>query len=204
MSIEKNWKEINDYQDNDLANMLNPGRLQKLHSSNPLQKIKNLLFYSILWSVIISGGYIYIIIAYPFWPIILCIGIVLLFNCWVGYNAWQQYREILPPNHGKTSLLASLEKNYYGIKEWMRLQMKVAIFVYPIAAAGGFMLGGMMGSGKSIDYFMSKPVVLISLIITVLILVPICIYIAKWIFKKSFGKHLAHLKSNIDQLRNEQ
>jgi hypothetical protein len=82
------------------------------------------------------------------------------------------------------------------------MQEKVALFFYPIGAVGGFMMGGVIGSGKTIGEFMSKPVVLIALVIVLVTLIPACYYLAKWMNKKAFGDHLEKLKENINQLKN--
>ena len=203
MSIEQNWKKMNEEGDDDLSSLLREGRLQKMHSSNPLQKIKYSLVVSIAYAILIAALYVYVLIRFPYWQVIVCIGIVLLFTIWGGYTSYIQYRNIRPWVSGSKPLLEEMEKHYTGIRDWMRLQMKVAIFIYPVAAAGGFMIGGIVGSGKSIDYFLSKPVVIIALIIAVVVLVPCCIWLAKWMFKKSYGKHLATLKKNIDALKEE-
>lgn len=200
MSIEQNWKQLDEQGDDDLSKLLQPGKVEKLHSSNPLYKIKSYLIISMIWAVLIAGLYVYVMIRFPYWPVLLCIGTVLLFTLWAGYTSWKQYISINPSVTGH-SLLMEMEKHYEGIQNWMKVQMKAAIFVYPVAAAGGFMIGGMVGSGKSIAEFISKPAVVISLIVTVAILVPLCIWLAKWMFKKSFGKHLVSLKQNIDALK---
>jgi hypothetical protein len=76
--------------------------------------------------------------------------------------------------------------------------------LYPVSAAGGFMLGGFVGSGKPIEVFMSKPIVIIILVVTIAILVPICYKLAKWMTKKAFGQYADQLKKNIDALKSGQ
>lgn len=200
MSIENNWRQLNEKKDDELSFLLQSGKFRKLHSSNPLQKIKNNLVISIIWAVLIAAAYIYVMIQFPQWPVLLCIGVVLLFTLWAAYTAYLQYRSI-QLFVIENSLLAEMEKHYAGINNWMKAQMKVAVLVYPVAAVGGFMIGGMLGSGKSIEWFLSKPIVIISLVITIAVLVPLSMWLAKWLFKKSFGKHLKLLKKNIDELR---
>jgi signal transduction histidine kinase len=201
MNLENSWKQLGQQKDEDLSSLLQAGSFRKLHSSNPLHKIKNSLVFSMVWAVVIASGYVYVMILFPQWQVLLCIGIVLLFTLWAGYTAYLQYRNIRLFVM-EDSLLAEMKKHYAGINSWMKMQMKAAIFVYPMAAAGGFMIGGMLGSGKSIESFLGKPVIIIALIITICILVPLSMQLAKWLFKKSFGKHLAQLKKNLDELEN--
>lgn len=201
MSIEQNWKKLNEQSDDDLSSLLQPGQIKKLHSVNPLSKIKQLLLFSLVYTVLISGLYIWIMFAFPYWPIIICLLVVLAFNGWVSYTAWQQYKSLQPQVKTEQPLLQEMERHYSSIHQWMDVQMKTAKFVYPVAATGGFMLGGMLGSEKPIGVFMGKPIILIALVIVLIIIIPVCIWFAKWMFNKSFGKHLKVLKKNIDELK---
>jgi hypothetical protein len=201
MNIEQNWKQQNEQGDEDLSGLLQPGKLKKLHSSGPLQKIKDYLLISFVFALLVAAFYVYVMFLFPQWPVLLCVGIVLLFNLWAGYTAWQQYKTIEPAAQGP-SLLAQLQKHHDAIHAWMKTQLRVAIFVYPVAATGGFMVGGMEGSGKSIAYFMGKPVIQVTLLITLAVLVPLCIWLAKWMFKKTFGRHLARIRENMEALKN--
>lgn len=65
------------------------------------------------------------------------------------------------------------------------------------------MLGGFLGSGKSIDVIMQKPVMIIALLISIAILVPLCFYLARWMCKVAFGKYTEQLKRNIETLKSE-
>src|SRR5258706_709424 len=203
MSIEQNWKNLDEQGDEDLLSLLQPGRIQKIQSSDPLLKIKRSLLFSIIWAVLIAALYVYILICFPYWQIILCIGVVLLFTVWGGFTAYTQYKNIDPFVSGYQSLLAEMEKQSKGIHEWIKLQMKAAIFVYPVAAAGGFMIGGMAASGKSITEVFTKPSQIIWLLVIMAILVPCGLYLARRLLQKSFGKHLILLKKNIDELKEE-
>lgn len=203
MSIEQNWKQFNEEGDDDLSSLLQPGRIQKIQSSDPLLKIKRSLLISIIWAVLIAALYVFVLMRFPYWQVILCIGAVLLFTVWGGFTAYVQYKNIRPFVSGYQSLLAEMEKQYKGIHEWIKLQMKAAIFIYPAAAAGGFMIGGMAGSGKSIEEVFTKPSQIIWLLVVMAILVPCGLYLAKCLLNKSFGRHLVILKKNIDELKEE-
>ena len=82
----------------------------------------------------------------------------------------------------------------------MKVQQQAALIIYPISAAGGFLLGGVLGSGKSVEVFMSKTVVQVALLVCIIILTPAAYYLARWMYNCSFGKHLAALQKNINDL----
>ncbi len=203
MSIQNIWGDINNKQDDDLSSLLYKPNLSKLTSHNPLEKIKKNLLMNIVWGIIICAAYIFIIIHFQIWQVQASIGIVLLFSLWALYTAFIEYKKLHTTISANSSLLLEMRRHCESITRWLNTQQKVALIIYPISAAGGFMLGGVIGSGKSVEVFMSKPVVVIALVATIIILVPICYYLAKWMCNYSFGKHLKALQQNIQDLESE-
>lgn len=199
MNIADQWKKIEGI-DDDLTSLIKTNKIIKWSSKDPLQKIKkNLLLNSLLGFLIIIG-YLVIMIKFPFWPILICIGITLIFTGWASLRAFRLFRDI-QYSYAQNSVLKEMEKHYFLLKKWLGLQQEVGLLIYPVSAAGGFMLGGFLGSGKPIEELMQKPVMIIGLIISILILVPICFYFAKWMSKKAFGQYADQLKQNIDSLK---
>lgn len=200
MNLEEQWK-LMDKGDEDLSSLIRKG-VRNVPSKDPLEKIKRNLLINSVWGLVIAAGYVLVLISFPVWQVLVCIGIVFLFTLWAVAKALLLYREIKKPMPHNT-LLQEMERHYQGIQSWMNVQEKAALLIYPVSAAGGFMIGGSLGAGKSIDVVMSKPIMLVALVITIVILVPICIYLAKWLNKKAFGRYAAQLKQNIDNLKTE-
>jgi len=203
MSIENTWGEINDGGDDDLSSLLQKSDLPKRSSHNPLEKIKRNLLINIVWGIIICGAYVAIISYFPIWQVQVAIGITLIFSLWAVYQAFVNYKKINTTIATAGSLLDELKRHRQSIDNWLKVQQKVALIIYPVSAAGGFMLGGVIGSGKPVEVFLSKPVVIVALLISIAILVPSCFYLARWMCKYSFGKHLAALQKNINDLETE-
>lgn len=201
MSIENYWNKIHGQQDDDLSSLLQQPDLSKLSSHNPMIKIKKNLRINMAWGTIICLCYVAIIIYFHIWQVQLAIGTVLLFSLWAVLSAWQVYKKINSPVSA-APLLAELKRHYQAINRWMFVQERVGLIIYPVSAAGGFMLGGVLNSGKTLEAFMSKPTVLISMVIVIILLVPVAFYAARWLCRHSFGKHMKALKQNIDQLEN--
>lgn len=183
--------------------MLQETSLLKLSSHNPLQKIKKNLLVNMVWGATVCAFYIAVIIYFPIWQVQTALGPVLVFSLWAVYTAYREYKKINTTVSSANPLLAELKRHHQSITAWLNTQQRVALLIYPISAAGGFMLGGALGSGKPVEVFLSKPVILITMFITIIILVPACFYLARWMFKHSFGKHLEALKSNIYDLEEE-
>ncbi len=203
MSTEKTWGDKGNPVDNDLSSLLKPGRLSKLPSNNPLQKIKKNLFMNMIWGTIICSMYVVVIGYFHIWQVQAALGIVLIFSLWALFTAYKQYKKINTAVSSAGSVLDELKRHCQSIGNWMKVQQRVALIIYPISASGGFMLGDVIGSGKPVGVFLSKPIVVIAWLVCIAILVPACYYLARWLCKYSFGKHLAALEKNIHDLEEE-
>lgn len=104
---------------------------------------------------------------------------------------------------GMNSLLQEMERHHNHIRQWMNLQQWASLLTYPVSIAAGFMLGGSLGSGKPIASFIHEPHIMLILLIMVIILVPACFFLARWMSHKAFGQYARQLKTNIDTLKNE-
>jgi hypothetical protein len=202
MSIEKDWGKLNEGQDDDLSSLLKPSKLSGLSSKNPLEKMKKNLLLNMLSVSIICIGYIIVIIYFRIWQVQLSIGVVLIFSLLGVYTAFVQYKK-LKANISERPVLDELKRHHESINTWIKTQQRVALLIYPICAAGGFMLGGVVGSGKTVEQFMGKSFVIIILLITIVIITPAAYYLAKRMCQYSFGKHLDALKENIKALEEE-
>lgn len=202
MSIENSWNQIDDQQDDDLSSMLQSPVLSKLSSHNPLEKIRKNLLINMTWAFLICLLYIGVIIYFHIWQVQIPIFVVLIFTLWGLYSGYQIYSQI-KTGVSTAPLLPELKRHHQTINTWIQTQQRVGLFIYPVSAAGGFMLGGVLGSGKPVEVFMSKPIVLITLAISIIVLVPACYYLARWMSNYSFGKHLTALQENIRELEAE-
>jgi membrane protein YdbS with pleckstrin-like domain len=202
MDVQEQWTNFAGGKDEDLTKLLQSNNLTNKPSKNPLTKIKTNLIINGIWAALIGVFYIFILYYYPMWPIIICIGIVMLFTFLGLFSALSLWRKLNCFNADQP-ILQQLENHYDSLTKWNHLQLKVGLFIYPISAAGGFMLGGCVGSGKPIQVFMQKPAVIITLVVVTAILVPLCHKLAKWMMQKSFGKHIDAMQQNIEALKEE-
>lgn len=200
MNLEENWKDLPAQTDDDLSALLKPGKLNTLRSNHPLITIQRNLRYNIGFGVVISLLYLWVFIQFPFWQVFVCIGIVFLFTVLGTYHSYKLLKR-LKAGTVDLPLLKTLEFQHEMIQRWIRLQERVAVAVYPFAGAGGFMIGGFVGSGKSIEEFMDKSLVQIIMVVVLLVIVPLAYWLAKWMNKVAFGKHLNKLKENIEELK---
>lgn len=130
----------------------------------------------------------------------LCFAAILTYCLWATVDAIRLVRDRRSAVSPMNSLLLEMQRQRDAIMRWMRQQMRVALFVYPFAIAGGFCWGGIEGSGTDLRTFMSKPAVLSLLLVVIAVLVPLCYFCSKWLFKLWFGRHLEVLGARIREL----
>ena len=201
MNIENTWQQSAG-SDDALNKMLQTNEFSNLHSKLPLAKLKKNLLIGLILAILITAIYVVLIFFISIWQGHLAIVIAILFNIWVGLDTWKLYTNINANISATNSLKNELQKNYSGFQKWWRIQERLGLFVYPIAATGGFILGGVEGSGKPVEVFLYNPKMLLVLGVTLLILVPLCYYGARWMFNYAYGKHLKKLKQLMDELSN--
>lgn len=199
MNLEQIWQQ-NSGNDDDLDNLLAKGNFSKLQSQLPLNKLRTNLLIGIVWAVLITIGYVIVFFLFSIWQVYISLGVLIAFNSLIMLDSWKLYRKtpatIVPSN----SLKEELTTHYNSFRHWWAVQQKVSLFVYPIAAAGGFILGGVMGSGKAVETFLYSPKMLGILGITIIVMVPLCFFGARWMFNYAYGRHMKKLKTAIDEL----
>jgi hypothetical protein len=200
MDIENIWKQGGN-SDDDLNRLLNTTGFNKLQSKLPLKKLKQNLLTGIVWAFVITIFYVAIFFYISTWQVHVALAVLIVFNTIIMVDSWSLYQKTPSTISTSNSLKEELTIHYNSFLRWWSVQQKTSLFVYPIAVAGGFILGGTLGSSKPVDAFLSNFKMLGVLGVTVLIMVPICYYGARWMFNYAYGKHLKKLKSTIDELR---
>jgi hypothetical protein len=199
MDIQNIWKQGSGT-DDALNNILQNDDFTKRHSQLPLQKLKKNLLTSIAGAVFITAVYIAVLFYMHIWEVYAALGVLILFNVWTIFESRRLYKLIPDGMDPTRSLKQELIKNHDAFQRWWSLQLKVSLFIYPIATAGGFILGGVLSSGKTVEEFLYNLRMLTFLGITVLVFMPISFYAAKWFFNHAYGKHLKKMKALIDEL----
>jgi len=199
--LNKIWGQ-DDTQKDVLQEMLQNKSFTKGSLHSPLAKLKKNLFIHIIYAVVITLGYAFVIYYFSFWQVQACILLLIGFNFWAMSSAYRLYKNV-DPDLTHDDVLTELKKHYFAFSDWQKQSMRVALFIYPFAGAGGFMLGGAIGSGKTPEAFMSDYRIMIALGITIVVLVPLAYWLSKWMYRVAFGTYIAQLKESIAELERE-
>ncbi len=197
MDLQKVWKQL----DTDKLSKPVEGsvRIQK-KSKHPVQKLKNAYLQTTSFAFVFLIGFI--VLYFVFHEPIVKAGLLLviigyIFFFVVNFSMYRKINVVLPVD---SSLKTVLEHTYNFITDNIRFQERVAIFIYPIAASAGFLMGGSVGSGN-VEKMLEEKFVVISLIVTAIVLTPLAFYLTRWLYKVSYGKCLIELKARIDELK---
>ncbi|MGZ5255057.1 MAG: hypothetical protein ACXWV4_11895, partial [Flavitalea sp.] len=166
----------------------------------PLNKLRKNLLTGIIVAVLTNLAYIAIFFFISLWIVYISLSVLIIFNIYIIITSWKLYQKTSSLMKSSNSLKDELELHYNSFQRWWSIQQKISLFIYPIATTGGFVMGGFLGSGKPVETFLYNGVMLGILAITILILMPICYYGARWMFKFTYGKYLEQLKTTIDEL----
>jgi hypothetical protein len=199
MDMENIWQQ-GGHGDDALNRLLEKGHFNRLQSGLPFKKIKSNLLTGMAWALLVTAGYIVVLFFFPLWEICIALGVLILFNTLIMIESWKLYRKMPSAITPSNSLKQELTLHCKSLQRWWSVQQKISLFVYPIAVAGGFILGGFLGSGKPVESFLYNSKMLGILGITILTVVPICYFGARWIFNYAYGKYLRQLKATIDDL----
>ncbi len=169
-------------------------------SRHPVQRMKNAYLITAGFSVACLIGFI--ILFFLFHEPLVKGSLVLVIAGYIFFltTNFSMYRKINTALPVDQSLKTVLAYTHNIISENIRFQERVALYIYPIAATSGFLMGG--ASGGDLDAMLSKKAVLLILVITAAALTPIAFYLTRWMYKVSYGKCLTELKKLIDELDN--
>lgn len=169
-------------------------------SKHPIAKLKRAYLISTGFALVFLLGFVYLFFDFH-QPIIKgSLFLVILGYVFFLVVNLSMYRKINVQLPVDQSLRAALTHTHTFISENIRFQERVALFIYPVAAAAGFLMG--LATGGDIDTLLQKKAVLIILLVVIVIVTPLAFYLARWLYKISYGTCLIEIKHMIDELDN--
>lgn len=199
MDLQNTWKREDD-EDKMLRNLLQQSSFRRTSSMFPLKILKRNLLVGTICGLLFNVCYILLFFLIDLWQVYIPLVIVIVFNVWLIQQSWQLYKRTPATVNPSKSVKEELDFHYQRFQQWWTIQQRVSVFVYPFAIAGGFILGVVEGSGKSLEFIIYKPPVLILLLLTIVIATPVCYYFARWMYRHAYGKHLKKLHRVISEL----
>jgi hypothetical protein len=192
MDLQEVWKKL----ETETLEKPVTGSLElKKKSKHPIQKLKDAYLKTTGFAVFFLIGFMVMLFIFPSLLIKLLLTLVIIayiFFFVVNYSMYRKINTNLPMDQ---SLKDALQHTYDFITANILFQERVSIFIYPVAGATGFFIGGSSDLEK-----MTSQKSLIILLITLIIITPVCFFVTRWFYKISYGKCLHELKERIAEL----
>ncbi len=169
-------------------------------SNHPVAKLKRAYLISTGFSLVFLLGFIALFFSFDA-PIIKgSLSLVILgyvFFLTVNLTMYRRINEKLPVDQSLRTVLAH---THAFISENIRFQERVALFIYPVAATAGFVVG--LAAGGDVNVLFEKKSVIVVLLVVIAVLTPLAFYLARWMYKVSYGSCLTEIRHLIDELDN--
>jgi len=93
----------------------------------------------------------------------------------------------------------TLQNIYDTVTRALAFQRRISLVFYPICATAGFLLG--LSIESEVMDLLQKPIIQITLAVTVVVLTPLSYLLARWMERISYGKYCQQLKDLMEQIR---
>ena len=167
-------------------------------SKHPVRKLEHGFLIALLFVVAFEGGFTYLFIKFEHPLVRTFLALVILSYVFFFVVNYRVYRDIRKEIDFAENLYRTLTTIYQKVDAGLRFQRKAAIFIYPIAASAGFLLG--FATEKDPSMVIEEPWLLATMVGVSIVLTPIGYWLALWMEKHSYQKYCNQLKELISQL----
>lgn len=167
-------------------------------SKHPVRKLERAFLAALIFVIAFQGVFLYLFFSFDHPLVRTFVALVIisyLFFFVVNFRVYRKIREGIDFSENLQSTLVSI---YNNVTEGLRFQRKAALFIYPIAASAGFLIG--FATEKDPSVVVEEAWILLIMVIASLVLTPVGYFLAKWMEKVSYGKYCAQLKTLIDEM----
>lgn len=199
--LKKLWGEISTHAELELIteqSIHESIRAQSVSTISRLQqKVKGKAWFCFAMTVLL-------LIAIPFIGVLaaqLMLSVILIGYAVTSILIYQELKIIQNHPDAATNLLGYMKAQIHTIKKILKYESVVALLLFPISGAAGFLLG--MYWLDSNTKFLNNPQDWMILLVALVALMPIFHISTLMLNKRAFGAHLLHLEKLVDELERE-
>lgn len=169
-------------------------------SRHPLILLRRALRLNIAYGIVVAVCMLWLLFTVKGWPLVIIFGVVTAFCLWALVDTTLLLRGLDHDVSTDRAAIPELRRQHDAFMHWMRTQDRVGRFIYPISAAGGGFYGLSVGAGQPVVALLHHTSLVVGVLIISLALTPVCIWLARWMFRQAFGKHVDRLHELILEL----
>ena len=173
---------------------------QRTTSRHPLESLRRAMRINMVLALVITVGYLALLPFIPHDAVMVFLVAMMLYNGWATVNTYRLYQRMPASVSAMNDVLHEMRAQVDATTHWMRLHVRMGLLMYPLAITGGFLFGALVGTGATVAELMSKPPLWWILGITLVVLVPICHFVVKWMTRLVFGVHVEAMRKLIAEL----
>lgn len=197
MNLQDTWKQLdfNAPLDESKVNLRTAGA----RSKHPVAKLKRAYMISMVFSIVFL--FAFVVLLFLFEEPLVRAGVVSMIIAYVAFS-WMNlsaYRRVRVDFPMDGNLRNVLQNTYDFIVANIKYQERFGLFVYPFAAAAGYLMGLSASTGNATER-LEQQLVLVVLAIVIVVLTPLSWLAARWLYKLSYGKCLVELKALISEM----
>ncbi len=196
MNLLDVWKKLETEKlEKPVLGSASPGKKSK----HPVQKLKEAYLTTTIFAAVFLV--VFMVIFFQTHEVVVRVLMSLVIVAYIFFFVinLSMFSKIRTPLPVERSLREVLYHTHTFISDNIRFQERVALYIYPVAGSAGFFLGASSAS-NDFDGFLEKKIIYVILAVVLAILTPLCFYLARWMYKISYGKCLIELKRLIDEL----
>jgi hypothetical protein len=200
MSIEQNWRQLDEQKDEDLSSLLRAPQLSKLSVRHPLERIRGRMRLGMKVLAVLVCPLIVLMILYPVWPLELALSVMVAYVAWGFYQYFRLYSEIGHTLLASRSLLDELKRYHHMLASHQKLSLRIGLILWPIGVVTGEMFGHLIGSDEPLTVYMQRTSSIVEWIVGAVILVPVSYFLTKAVTRGTYERELGDLERNIREL----
>jgi hypothetical protein len=199
MDLLETWHRLdNDRLSKPVKGFMKPPRSSK----HTVAKIRRMYYIKSALAVIIMAFFIALFVAFD--QMLIRVGLVIVIGGYVLFlktsiTMLSKIKKELPVDK---SLIQALQYTRDILQADSRFETMIGLTLYPFSGATGFFMG-FAEAGKNVNEIFTNPLLAGILMITIIILTPLCYFLSKWLHKKTYGKCLNDLSVMIHDLESE-
>jgi uncharacterized membrane protein len=200
MDIENAWKKIETGSFGENSQALKEALKSK--SLHPITRLIRNIKVKIIWSMVFGGIFLLFIPVSDYLLSTLLMGFMVLLYL-TAIILWKielkRLEEIIETNK---PLLVTMKICYTRITHAIKLEEKVALFIYPISATAGFFFGFFLVKNPTLLFSSQQHIGI--WVLCMIIISPLAHLATKRLNARAYGRYLKELKSKIDLLESSE
>jgi|GEM_PF-5762187 len=200
-SIDKSWEKLAKSLENEMHlskhDIIHDIRT---HSKNPLEKIRNMLFYRVLYNLTAALIFGILMLYYNILVVQITMGLTVLTFVLLSILTFREYNILRNGLAIEGPTLDVVNDTLAVVRKLLRYESVFTMTTVPVSIVGIFYIGVTI-HGDDVNIFFEHPAFPAVSLLVLLLSIPVGYYINKWYNRKTLGVYVDRLKKIIRNVK---